>query len=177
MMDESVRVWAAPADEGLWLRIEGRAMADVCPALRSFCEAHLDSERPTLFVDLCGCNFFDSTFLGTLLCLQKLHGRPGGPSVVLVAPSETCEQALRRMSAHLLFPFASRAEHEPPAPAAWKQVAGTGADRATLEFQQQVVDAHNELATVPGPLGDLYRPIARLAERELVSRQSPSGGR
>ena len=176
-MDESVRVWAAPADEGLWLRIEGRAMADVCPALRSFCEEHLDAEHPTLFVDLCGCDFFDSTFLGTLLCLQKLYGRPGGPSVVLVAPSETCEQTLRRMSAHLLFPFASRAEHEPPPPSAWKQIAEQAADRATLTFQQQVVDSHNQLATVPGPVGDLYRPIARMAERELVSRQSSSGGR
>jgi anti-anti-sigma regulatory factor len=176
-MNESIRIWAAPADEGLWLRIEGRAMADVCPAMRSFCETHLDSEHPTLFVDLCGCDFFDSTFLGTLLCLQKLYGQPGGRSVVLVAPSETCEQSLRRMSAHLLFPFESRDTHKPPPPARWKQVAGTGADRATLEFQQQVVDAHNQLASVPGPLGDLYRPIARLAERDLVSRQTTSGGR
>jgi anti-anti-sigma regulatory factor len=173
-MNESTRVWAAPADEGLWLRIEGRAMADVCPALRAFCEAHLDERRPTLFVDLRDCEHFDSTFLGTLLCLQKLHGRPGGRSVVLVAPGEMCDQALRRMSAHLLFPFEG---HEPPDESRWEQIAGEGCDRGTLEFQQQVVDAHNQLAAVPGPLGDLYGPIARMVQHELVSRQTASSPR
>ena len=173
-MNESTRVWAAPVDEGLWVRIEGRAMADVCPALRAYCESRLDADHPTLFVDLHECEHFDSTFLGTLLCLQKRYGRPGGDSVVLVSPSETCEQALRRMSAHRLFPFEA---HEPPDPSCWTQIAGEGCDRATLEFQQQVVDAHNELAAVPGPLGDLYRPIAHLAERELISRQTSASSR
>lgn len=173
-MNESTRVWAATADEGLWLRIEGRGMADVCPALRAYCESRLDADHPTLFVDLHECEHFDSTFLGTLLCLQKLYGRPGGHSVVLVSPSDTCEQTLRRMSAHLLFPFET---HERPDESRWEQIAGEGCNRAALEFQQQVVDAHNQLAAVPGALGDLYRPIARMAEHELISRQAASSPR
>jgi anti-anti-sigma regulatory factor len=149
-------------------------MADVCPELRSFCEAALPAERPTLYVHLQDCEHFDSTFLGTLLCLQKLHGTAGGETVVIVSPSETCEQALRRMSAHLLFPFESR---ELPDEIEWTQIAGDGTDRSSLEFQKQVVDSHNELAAVPGPVGELYAPIARMAEQELVSRQAASSRR
>jgi len=170
-MNESVRVWAAPCEHGLWLKISGRAMADVCPELRSFCESALAPERPNLYVHLQDCEHFDSTFLGTLLCLQKLHGKAGGETVVIVSPSETCEQALRRMSAHLLFPFESR---EPPDDFEWTQIAGEGTDRSSLEFQKQVVDSHNELAAVPGPVGELYAPIAQVAEQELVSRQTAS---
>lgn len=168
-MNASTRIWAATGSDGLWLKVEGRAMADVCPGLRSFCESQLTSERPTLYVLLDSCEHFDSTFLGTLLCLQKLHGKAGGKSVVLVTPAEACHQALKRMGAHLLFPIR---EESPPAEADWKLISDEAADRASDEFQRQVVEAHSQLAAVPGPLGELYAPIARMAEREFQSRQA-----
>lgn len=168
-MNDSIRIWAAATDDSLWLRIEGRAMADVCPAMREFCQSQLTSQRPRLCVDLQGCEHFDSTFLGTLLCLQKVHGAAGGDSVVLVTPSKPCHETLKRMAAHLLFPIETI---DPPEQSAWSQIAGDGPNRESFEFQQQVVDAHNELAAVPGALGELYGPIARMAEQEFVSRQS-----
>ena len=166
-MDEGTRVWAAATEESLWLRIDGRAMADLCPALRSFCESELSSSRTTLYVDLHGCEHFDSTFLGTLLCLQKVHGKAGGQSVVLVTPAESCHQALKRMGAHLLFPIQAV---DPPDQAEWTVISGTQTSRDSQEFRRQVVDAHSQLAAVPGPLGDLYGPIARMAEQEFASR-------
>lgn len=173
-MDDTTRVWATVTEQCLWLRIEGRAMADVCPALREFCESELTDDRATLYVDLQGCGHFDSTFLGTLLCLQKLHGESGGESVVLVMPAESCHQALKRMGGHLLFPIVTT---DPPDESEWTMIAGQGADRESYAFQRQVIDAHSQLAAVPGPLGDLYGPIARMAEQEFASRQAAASRR
>jgi hypothetical protein len=170
-MSDSTKIYAATSDDALWLRIEGQAMADVCPSLKTFCEARLTIDRPKLNVVLTCCNHFDSTFLGTLLCLQKIHGRAGGESIELIAPGDPCHDALKRMQAHQLFPI-NMTDSLPDLD--WTLIAASAADRQSHEFQQQVLDAHVELAAVPGPLGELYEPIARMAEKEFESRTAAS---
>lgn len=170
-MNESTRIYAAVSPQALWLRIEGRATAETCPALRTFCEARLSETRSVLCVVLTACEHFDSTFLGTMLCLQKLHGAVAGQSVQFVAPAESCHAALRRMGAHQLFPILPPTAIEP---LDWTLIAASAADRQSAEFQRLVLDAHVELAAVPGPLGDLYAPIARMVEQEFDERQAAS---
>ncbi len=154
------------------VRVLGWGVSDRCPAMREFCEARLEAESH-LHVHLEECEHFDSTFLGTLLCLQKRIDRPGGERVVLVGPSQKCLEALQRMGAHRLFPIVT--DDLPDADVDWKNLEGENQGRETFAFQKQVVEAHRELADTPGTLGDKYRPVAEMIEQEFEARYSSAG--
>ena len=131
-------------------------------------ESALKQRQQKLFVVLSECEHFDSTFLGTLLCLQKMWGKPGGESLIVVAPCESCRATLVRMGATHLFPIEPAA---PPEDLQWTNLSGEQAGRDTDVFQRNVLDAHLELAAVPGKLGETYQPVARMAEKEFQSRR------
>lgn len=167
-MDDSTKIWTAANDAGLWVRVEGRGLADDCPLLRTFCETTLRDGQRTLFIVLSECEHFDSTFLGTLLCLQRVWGKPGGESLMVVAPCESCRTTLVRMGATHLFPIEPA---PPPDNLEWAQLCGEQLGRETDVFQRNVLDAHLELAAVPGKLGAVYEPVARMAQQQFQSRQ------
>lgn len=173
MSQSEATVWGARAQGVVHLRIDGRATADLCPALRAYCERHFDSGARNVRVHLSGCEHFDSTFLGTLLCLQAETGRAGGDRVVLVVPHEACLRNLRRMGAPHLFPIVedAAADEAPPEDLTWIELAAEPVSRESPAFQQQVVFAHRRLAEVPGPLGERYRPVAEQVSREFESRR------
>ncbi len=154
------------------VRVRGWGVSDRCPAMREFCESRFEGECH-LHVHLEDCEHFDSTFLGTLLCLQRRIDRPGGERVVLVGPSPKCLAALHRMGAHRLFPIVT--EQLPDADVEWKDLGGEDLGRESFAFQKQVVEAHRELADTPGSLGEKYRPVAEMIEQEFEARYSSAG--
>jgi anti-anti-sigma regulatory factor len=140
--------------------------------MREFCESRIEPET-RLHVHLEECEHFDSTFLGTLLCLQRRIDRPGGEKVVLVGPSPKCREALHRMGAHRLFPIVD--EVAPDADVEWQNLECESEVRGSMAFQKQVVEAHRELAETPGSLGEKYRPVAEMIEQEFEARYSSAG--
>jgi anti-anti-sigma factor len=168
-MESCGRVEACRLGSTVVIRVRGRAQADLCPALRRFCEDTLSGRCSEVRVDLQHCGHFDSTFLGTLLHLRKCLQHGGRKSVTLVQPSTECQELLQRMGAARLFPVAAEA---PPADDAdWVHLAEDTAGRASLSFKRNVVEAHQELAEVDGPLGERYRMIAEMAAQDLESAQ------
>lgn len=164
MSQTRTSVLAARVEQTIVLKFAGRVTAEFCPAVRSWCEDESDILPSSVAVCLQDVEHFDSTFLGTLLCLRS---RFGEDHVVLISPGPECEAGLRRMGAHLLFPI----RQDPlPEDIEWINLSDRVSARDAVDFQYNLVEAHLELARTPGPLQKVYEPIARQAEREFVQR-------
>ncbi len=164
MTDASTTLLAGRCDETIVIRVGGRVTAEFCPALKSFCNATGQDDCQSVEVHLQDCEYFDSTFLGTLLCLR---GRFGDDGVRLVTPSEKCLEGLKRMGAHVLFEI----RNDPlPDELEWTSLSDHVASREGYDFQFNVVEAHVELARTPGPMQKVYEPIARQAEQEFAEK-------
>lgn len=174
MADNSGQVWAYRDGDEIGFRAVGRVTCHNSPALREFAQRELASGAQRIFVRLDECTYFDSTFLGTLLYLRKPpcdhaaeQGRAKHTSLTLVAPSPEACQVLKQMKAASLFDVA--AESSPTSTAAhdWHPLACEEHHAGSALFKQNVVEAHEELAQVPGPLGDCFKPLAEQLRREL----------
>src|SRR4051794_8163126 len=75
-------------------RVEGRATMTFGAPLRAHAERAIDAGVGSLLVDLRDCSYMDSTFLGTLLSLDKAITRKAGVRLQLVAPSTNCSRIL-----------------------------------------------------------------------------------
>jgi anti-anti-sigma regulatory factor len=147
------------------VRIDGRAVAHDCPALRRYVEAALNNGCRAVYVHLDRCEHFDSTFLGTLLCLRS----GGEVDLRLVNTSDAAQAIMKRMGATAL--FHSGSDEELPEHAHWLPCESEQPGQCSHEFKRNVVQAHQRLAEVEGPLGDTYRQIAELAARDLEAAQ------
>jgi anti-anti-sigma regulatory factor len=168
-MESCGHVEACRLGSSVFVRVRGRAQADLCPSLRRYCEDALGGRCSEVRVDLQHCAHFDSTFLGTLLHLRKCLQQGAHKAVTLVRPSTECQELLQRMGAARLFAVA--AEAPPEDDADWVHLTEEAAGRASMSFKRNVVDAHQQLAEVDGPMGERYRMIAELAAQDLESAQ------
>jgi anti-anti-sigma factor len=169
MADSSGTLFATLESSTAVIRVRGRAQAHQCPAFRRFAEEVLAGRAARLQVDLSECEYFDSTFLGTLLHLRRTPGQDGASAVSLVAPSEQCLQILGRMGAKSLFridPGCSVNDNSH-----WNVLPEEQPGQCGLDFKRNVVEAHQELAQMDGPMRDKYRVIAELAAQDLAAAQ------
>lgn len=169
MSEATGEIFAACDETTAIVRVRGRAQAHQCPALRRFAEEVLAGRAARLQVDLSECEYFDSTFLGTLLHLRRTPGMDGETALTLVAPSEQCLQILGRMGARSLFRIDAGAATE--CARQWHVLPEEQPGQCGLDFKRNVVEAHQELAQVEGPMQDRYRMIAEIAAQELVDAQ------
>jgi anti-anti-sigma regulatory factor len=73
-MSSSIVVSVACFGREVWIRVEGRASFQGCPALKKFTEAMISRGYRDFSVDLAVCEHMDSTFMGTLTGIsQKLR--------------------------------------------------------------------------------------------------------
>ncbi len=164
MSDASTTLLVGRHNETIVIRVGGRVTAEFCPALKAFCNEAGQTSCEEVHVHLQECLYFDSTFLGTLLCLR---GRFGEDNIVLVSPCEECLEGLKRMGAHVLF---SICDEPLPDDVEWTSLTERVASRDTFDFQHNVVEAHVELARTPGPMQKVYEPIARQAQKEFEEK-------
>lgn len=157
-------------DDTVHVRVVGRAVAHDCPALRRYVEAAVRDGCRRIRVHLQQCEYFDSTFLGTLLCLQKFRAEDEPVELRLVSPSGEADAILKRMGAAAL--FRSGDDCECPDQGSWTACEPEQAGNCSHDFKHNVVQAHQHLAEVDGPLGDTYRQIAEMAARDLEAAQN-----
>jgi len=163
-------VAACSRDETVHVRIDGRAVAHDCPALRRYVESAVRNGCRKVLVHLQRCEHFDSTFLGTLLCLKKFTTQNNPVDLRLVKASHEAQSILKRMGAAALFD--SEDDRECPEQGPWAICEPEQAGNCTFDFKQNVVQAHQQLAEVEGPLGATYRQIAEMAARDLEAAQN-----
>lgn len=147
----------------LAFRVVGRGTMQHSPALRQLAEEQLGTGILRISVDLRACVYMDSTFLGTLIVLNKYLADRGG-KLFLVAASAECRKLLRQMG--LADYLEDQAEETSPQNG-WKELPSRPADMNT--FRRTVEQAHQELAKLPGEAGEQFQEVLR-----CMSRTSPS---
>jgi anti-anti-sigma regulatory factor len=141
-------------------RIQGRGtMANSLP-LRRFAEQCLAGGATVLRVDLRHAVYLDSTFIGTLLFLKRTACARGAGEFTILSPSPECEKLFKQLGLDGVF---TRVAEEPD-PGPWTDLCGDTQDVGAVKGT--VVQAHRELADLPGQAGEPFRAVVRCLERE-----------
>lgn len=161
----------AQSDQTLTFCVEGRATMLHSLPLRRVADRAINGGASVVRVDLRGCTHMDSTFLGTLLTLKKILERGGG-QLQLLAPSPSCERILHQMGlSDILTACDAPAETHTD----WQEVPCDPVD--SNSFRRNVVQAHEELARLPGDSGDQFKAVVRSIQDadRAASRPSKTG--
>jgi anti-anti-sigma factor len=146
--------------------IEGWAQMDLGLALRRAAEQGLAQGTTSLLVDLRQCEYMDSTFMGTLLYLKRAADRRSNIRFALIAPSQPCCQLLEQMGLLDVFPAAS-CEEIPG-----EESKPLCRDISDVEaFQRNVLQAHEELACLPGKAAEPFKKLARMMAQEMDAKK------
>src|SRR5271156_6787754 len=81
----------------LFCRVEGWGTMNQAPVLRQHAEACLAQGASRLRIDLRNCDYMDSTFLGSLICLSRQFGQRAADGFGLVQPAAPCRDLLAKM--------------------------------------------------------------------------------
>lgn len=160
------KVLARREGDELSFLVVGKVTCHHSPALRQYAEEGLQSGATSVQVDLRDCSYCDSTFLGTLLALKRRFDPAGNGKFRLVCPSATFRQMLAQIGAERLFYITNEA-NAPDIQTTWQQLADSVDRIAARRFKQNVVEAHQELASAGGPLAQRFAPLAEAVRREL----------
>jgi hypothetical protein len=113
----------------------------------------------------------DSTFLGTLLYLKRAVERQPHGQFTLLSPSTLCCGLLAQMGLTELFTLDTTAAEA--GAASWTLLQTEPA--SAKAFKQSVVQAHQELANLPGPAGEPFRALTGCLKSELEAEQAKKG--
>jgi anti-anti-sigma factor len=144
-------------DQTVTFRVTGEATMFRSMPLRRFAEQCLAGGAHLLRIDLRHCTYMDSTFLGTLLFLKRAVECRGQGGLALVSPSAFCRQLLKQMNLEDFYPVVTEEELSA---ISWTELDCGVKDVNT--FKRTVVQAHQELACLPGPGGEPFREVVRV---------------
>src|SRR5688500_17180304 len=91
-MPERAKITVARFANGVSVQVTGAGTMLESPMVNAFAEEVMRDRSQRVIVDLAGCTYLDSTFLGGLVSLLKRHGRqeatgPGGLRFAIHAPA------------------------------------------------------------------------------------------
>lgn len=148
----------------LELQVHGRGNMQQCPAMRNWVEKRIAGGCTSVWIDLSRATHLDSTFIGTLLILNRRLLAGGGERIVLAAPSPACTSVLSQMHVENQFVVSN----DPPEPRQWQdELRGEANTLSSYGFKQNLVDAHQELADLSGPASEQFRELATQMANEL----------
>jgi anti-anti-sigma factor len=159
-------LWVRQDGPHLTFRAEGRATMHHSLPLRQCVEQAACAGTIHVRVDLRDCTYMDSTFLGTLLFLKKMTDKRCLGDFALVGPSAVCMQLLKSMCLDRIYPI--QAAEELPAEG-WTALYTEKPEAP--EFRRNVVEAHQELAGVPGPASVIFGPVANCLAKDLEEEE------
>lgn len=151
----------------LTLDVEGPATMTESPAVNEVAVERLSRGVRALRIDLRDCTTMDSTFSGTLLALERRLANVGG-TLTLVSPSDRVVELLNQMGLEDFYAIDRSNRDDGP----WTTLPTPCARRQTL--QQLVLDAHDELARLPGTAGRTFRAVVDELRRPVI--EEPSDG-
>ena len=130
----------------IYIRATGHVTALVCPRLKTAVFDRLEAapQVERIYLDLSGCEYMDSTFLGLIVGAQKrfarLPGRRAGPAptVVLLKVNPACVGLLRTIG---VLGIVAISDEEIPFPADLARLSGESKSSARF-----ILDAHENLS-------------------------------
>jgi anti-anti-sigma factor len=175
-MDKSQGVvWWRRHDSTLEVRVEGWGTMPQSLAIRRWVENQPPPAIQTLRVDLAGCSYMDSTFIGTLIYLKRQQAKIQG-SFALVHPSPECRQLLAKMGIAKIFCIAEESSASDDgkmdkAPVGdWQVLPIEPASPCSVDFKENVVEAHQRLAEEEG-CSEQFKNLAELLQREMAAEK------
>jgi anti-sigma B factor antagonist len=151
----------------LTFQIEGQATMQHSLPVRRLAEQALARGAMILRMDLRRCTYMDSTFLGTLLLLKRTVDQKGQGSFALASPSVSCQRLLRQMG---LANYYLVLTTEEPGADGWTVLKVESDDCGTV--LDNVVQAHQELANLPGAAGEPFREVMRCLAQDPKGPQA-----
>jgi anti-anti-sigma factor len=150
----------------LTIAVEGPATMTESPAVKETASERLARGVREVRIDLRDCTMIDSTFSGTILAIERMLVRVGG-TLTLVSPSPKVVELLHRMGIEDFYRIqrTERTEHRD----GWVAIAPVGPGIEKL--RRAVIDAHEELARVPGPQAEAFRGVADELRRDDDGRE------
>jgi anti-sigma B factor antagonist len=147
-------------------QVEGRATMDHGLALRRCAEQTIACGVTVIRADLHLCTFMDSTFIGTLLHVKRAIGQCNCGELVLLSPSQQCCRLLHQMGLDGVF---SVVMTEETCDQDWSELPAAPRDVGT--FQRNIFQAHEELAALPGCVGEKFRAVTDTIRKDLERKE------
>jgi anti-anti-sigma factor len=158
----------ASTSHGYVVRIQGNGTSADSPALARFVnECLVQDEQPAVWVDLLGCDYLDSTFLG---CLVKLQRAGTQTRFRVVADEAARKRLLAATSLDGFFQFDSQA---PKSTSPFTKLDVTSISQR--ELGQHIMEAHQALGEVPGEFAAKFKGIASRLMDELTREDRDAG--
>lgn len=136
-------------------RVEGRGTMFQGEPFRRAAERLLAEGVNQVRVDLRHCQHMDSTFIGTLLSINKGLGRQQSGPLVVLSPSPECGKILHQMGLVGMIP--TSADEAPQG--AWQEIDCSNPDLPAMK--RNATEAHENLAELPGPAGKQFDAVMR----------------
>lgn len=146
-------------------RVEGQGKMRQGLLLRRDAEQALNEGATSVHIDLRGCSYMDSTFMGTLLYLSRAVRKNRQGELSLVSPSKECRRLLEELGIDEVCPIVQEERSE----TAWEELSRDTDDEGTL--RRGVLQAHENLAELPGPAGDRFRKVVGCLREEEEGTQ------
>jgi anti-anti-sigma regulatory factor len=152
---------------GYLARVEGRGTMRESPLLQGFATECLERGPASIVVDLSGCIYLDSTFLGCLVGLHQRFGRHNPPRFVVAAATEQRQRLLAPLRLHKVLKLIDEA---PAGLGTWLTLCPQGSSPAECGREalgRHVLDCHRHLVDLGGTNEEVFGPIVEQLAREL----------
>jgi anti-anti-sigma factor len=155
---------------GCFIRARGSIRANLCFPLRESLLAKLerDAEVPPVYVDLSGCDYMDSTFIGLMVAIDKRLRRASGGRLHLLRPSPACREILGQIG---LQTYLVIEDESMDFPAGMEEVA-PAVDKPGADF---ILSAHEALMETSEEAKRKFGLLKEMLERKLRKEKPPQG--
>jgi anti-anti-sigma regulatory factor len=157
----------ARTDAGYCLRIEGKGTMVQSRPAETFIGEALAIGESIVVLDLSGCTYLDSTFLG---CLLGLNRRFGAQRLRISAPTELT----RKLFGPTRLDMVLHVTTDLPDPIG-EFVEITSDAKDSTDMARHIMECHRRLADIPGPQQVAFAAIAQQMARELETRTGVAG--
>jgi anti-anti-sigma regulatory factor len=153
-------VAVATTAEGCIFRVTGKATMRQSQALQAVAaDALTTAPDARATVDLTGCTYGDSTFLGCLVNLYRKFGKRIG----VAGPADRRAALLGPLRLDRILPAADAA---PAATSAFVPLPEVGSPADAAALSTHVLECHRRLAEIDGPMQPVFRKLVDALERD-----------
>ena len=170
MVEQDSNLRLGRTETGYIVYVAGRGIVRESRTLHEFALGIVEDGACTLAIDLSGCEYLDSTFMGCLVDLYKRFGKQSAKRFEIIADKERSRSLLAAAHLHTILPIGER---PPQLIAECLVLALCELDRRQLG--RHIMDCHRRLAELGGPNQEVFNRIANQLELELEKEIEKSG--
>ncbi|MCS7034378.1 MAG: STAS domain-containing protein [Phycisphaerae bacterium] len=166
MADPIPGVSVAPTADGFVIRVTGRGTVRESRVVKDLAARTLrEDPKSVVVLELSGCGYVDSTFLGTMMDLHRTAGDPRRFAIAAPPAQRSRLLGLARLDRLLT------GMDEPPA-VMGDFVAVPTPEATSREILSHVMECHQRLSEIDCPMSPIFGRIAEQMRRELEQQST-----